>query len=171
MTKSQHIRRPKGEQIDYLYAVLTTMPECTAGRWPYTRSRDGYAKIAWEGQSIKVHRLVCTWFHGPPPPGMQTRHLCGLGHLGCFSPGCLTWGTPKEQGEDQRRHGRIRKGETSPRAVLTDEQVAEIRRRYEGSQLNRHTGPSQQALANEYGVSQALISQILRGVHRPGGFY
>jgi len=49
------------------------------------------------------------------------------------------------------------RGETAGRAKLTDDQVREIRARYTGG------WGEQTKLAREYGVSQGLVAQIVRG--------
>lgn len=48
-------------------------------------------------------------------------------------------------------------GETHASAKLTDDQIAEIRRRYAAGDI------SQQSLANEFGIHQASISKIVLG--------
>lgn len=96
--------------LDYLLAVLTTMPDCTAGRWPFFAQK-GYGSVRLDGTQVHTHVLVCTWYHGPRPPGMWVRHLCGKGHLGCFSPKCLRWGTPQENAADTIEHRRQREGD------------------------------------------------------------
>jgi group I intron endonuclease len=57
--------------------------------------------------------------------------------------GWLTWKKP-------------RPGEANPRALLTESDVREIRRRYTAGQ------GSQRALANEYGVHQVTVSALVR---------
>lgn len=51
----------------------------------------------------KVHRLVALAFHGPCPPGLETRHLDGnrLNNR----PENLRYGTHSENGQDMVRHG------------------------------------------------------------------
>lgn len=164
MTKRR--RAPAGEPMAYLLAVLTTVPECTAGRWPYA-NHGGYGTVRVDGPNRTVAAVVCEWYHGPrPSPMHQVRHLCGKGHLGCFSPRCLAWGTPAENTADREASELHVRGARNPNARLTAEQVAEIRSRYQGSQRNRKgTGPTQQALADEYGVTQKMISFIVHGQH------
>lgn len=66
-----------------------------------------------------VHVLVLEAFVGPCPAGMQTRHLDGDGANNRLDN--LRWGTPKENAEDQDRHGRRPRGERSHLAVIPDE--------------------------------------------------
>lgn len=51
-----------------------------------------------------VHRLVCAAFHGPPPPGMEVRHLDGDARNNRASN--LAWGTVSENRQDTIAHGR-----------------------------------------------------------------
>ncbi len=70
-------------------------------------------------------------------------------------------GTDQDNCDDKFLKGRDRplKGTANGRAKLVEDDVLEIRRRYvRGSRLNG--GPS---LAREFGVSQAVISGIVRG--------
>jgi hypothetical protein len=160
MPKQGEINR--SEPYQYMLAQLTAMPtECT--RWPFLRSADGYGRVRVDGRERTAHTVVCEWYRGPRPEGAQARHLCGNGHLGCFTPGHLAWGTPAENSADRVAHGRSPVGETNVNAVLTEAQVIEIRARYRGSQRTggQHTGPSQRELAEEYGVTQQVISAIL----------
>lgn len=100
----------RDDSLEYVLAVLTTMPvECTT--WPehYARHSHGYGRTRVDGRC--VHVLVCTWYHGPRPPtdprvpgNPQVRHLCGNGHLGCFTPAHLRWGTAAENAADRSIH-------------------------------------------------------------------
>jgi hypothetical protein len=70
---------------------------------------------------------------------------------------------PRVDGRRNRPHrpGTGLLGELSPSAALTNEQAQEIRRRYEVG------GVRQVDLAAEFGVKQAAISRIIRGVSYP----
>lgn len=107
-----------------------------------------------------VHVLVCEAFHGAKPfPEAQVRHLDGnpLNN----NAHNLKWGTPAENSADTKRHGRHRNdahpGEKNGRAVLTEQQVREIRTRYAAG------GVFQRELGEEYGVSTATISHVISG--------
>lgn len=106
-----------------------------------------------------VHSLVAQAFLGPPPEGPEeyvVNHRDG--DKSNNRPDNLEWATRSENQLHALDTGLSRgRGETHPRAKLTDEQVREIRRRYTGG------WGEQTQLAKEYGVSQMLISQIVRG--------
>lgn len=84
----------------------------------------------------------------PCPPGKETQHTHGCPAL-CCNPAHLAYGRP---GYAPGSAG----GEGTPLAKLTDQQVAEIRRRYDAGEL-------QTPLAHEFGVGQPNISHIVRG--------
>lgn len=121
--------------------------------WPYARRFLGYGAILMEdGRFTSPHREMCAVHNGPPPPDMVARHLCGNGHIGCVTPSHLIWGTHQENSFDRVAHGTHSRGEKSPNAKLTDEDVKEIRR------LRGFV--KQVDLGERFGVAQATISRI-----------
>lgn len=105
-----------------------------------------------------AHRVVAEAFLGPPPAGMQVNHKDGvrsnnhlenLEYVSCSGNHLHAY----------RTLGRTpvsNKGTAAGRAKLTDEQVRAIRIRYAAGDV------SQQALADEYSVSQTMIGFIVR---------
>jgi hypothetical protein len=71
--------------------------------------------------------------------------------------GHLVEGTQKQNIQDAVRKGRMALGERNGSSKLKVEQVREIRSRYVVGDITQTT------LAEEYGVSQPVISQIVRG--------
>ena len=108
-----------------------------------------------------VHLLVLDAFHGPRPAGM----------VGCHGPGgnqdnrasVLCWDTQAANtGRDRDRDGTMPRGMNHARSVLTDEQVADMRRRCAD-------GESQRSVALSYGL--ASVHEIVTGriwTHLPG---
>lgn len=87
-----------------------------------------YPSMFVNGKSQLIHRFVCEMTHGPAPEDKPiSRHLCGNGHIGCFNPKHLVWGNQKENALDRDRHERTLKGENSPSAKLTTDQVEWIK--------------------------------------------
>lgn len=103
-------------------------------------------------RTIQVGRIVLSAFVGPCPPGMETRHLDNNPENNRLTNLC--WGTKQENGQDKRNAGNA-KGHRNGRAKLTDEQVGTIFELYAA-------GHKQAAIAEEMGVSQTLVSLILR---------
>lgn len=102
-----------------------------------------------EGQKhILVHRTVLLVFRGPCPEGMEACHDDGNPQNNVI--GNLRWDTPKANQKDRERHGTANIGTQNPAAVLTEEQVREIRR----------SGGTQAQIASRFNVSQATIYLI-----------
>jgi hypothetical protein len=69
----------------------------------------------------------------------------------------LRWATAKENQDDRAKHGTHNRGERSATALLTWDNVREIRRQFTGArgQITR--------LSEEFGVSVATTSRVLNG--------
>lgn len=107
--------------------------------------------------TYEVHRLVATAFIGPCPDGYVCNHIDA--NPGNNIPGNLEWVTQKENIQHAIRLGLITRcrGEGFSSAKLTSGQVVEIRRRYAAG------GVSQRRLADEYGVHNTHIRNIIIG--------
>ena len=98
--------------------------------------------------SILVHHLVLEAFVGPCPPGKECRHLDGNPSNNHVSN--LTWGTRLENMQDKVKHGTHNIGERAGRAILTEKQVLDIRKR-------AANGEKMTKLAIEHNVSHSTI--------------
>jgi hypothetical protein len=77
--------------------------------------------------SRRTHTLVCEAFHGlRPTPQHEVAHGNGIRSDNCESN--LRWATPLENRDDMRSHGTWPAFEAHPRAGITRNQAAEIRR-------------------------------------------
>lgn len=118
---------------------------------------EGYRSVGlWannEGERVLVHRVVLGAFVGPCPPGMECRHEDG----DRLNPrlGNLSWGTPKQNGEDRVGHGMQVRHEKHGMAKLTADGVREIRKLL-GTM-------SQRAIAQRFGVNPSVISRLKTG--------
>lgn len=115
---------------------------------------------------VKLHRWVYCEHHGislSDIEGQVVRHTCD--NPRCVNPAHLVLGTPADNVHDMDSRGRrrsvppIHRGENHPQSKLTESQVAEIKQRY--VPYSKTAGGS--ALAREYGVSQAVVSALVRG--------
>lgn len=133
--------------------MLAHMLDGCCTPWPFAKQK-GYGWVWSGGRRLgAAHVLVCELINGErPSPRHHARHLCGNGHLGCFNAGCMMWGTAKENYADAVRHGTNTRGERVGTSKLNQSDVAAIR-------LARGR-LSQTALAEQYDVSQSLISAI-----------
>jgi hypothetical protein len=111
------------------------------------RAADG--KTRW----VELHRLVWEVFHGPVADGLVVRHAddpdplnCRLDNLAC--------GTQADNCQDKKRHGTAQELENHPRAILTEEQVRQARRRVRRVIAN---------LAVNWGVKTVTLESAVMG--------
>lgn len=133
--------------------LLDNMHRPCCHPWPFAKQSAGYPHLMSGGRLTLASRLVCSITHGEPPDkNSVARHSCGKGHLGCFSAGCVMWGTPKQNTQDAIAHGTLARGERVGTSKLRRPQVEEIL-------LLCGTIP-QTEIAAMFGVSQSMISNI-----------
>lgn len=108
----------------------------------------------------KAHRLVCEAFHGPAPEGKPcVAHGDGVRTNNHYTN--LRWASHQENVRDRIAHQTDVSGERNPRAILTWEQVCEIRERFTGLRGEKSK------LAREYGISIGAMQSILSGRNWP----
>lgn len=113
-------------------------------------AEDGYGQFYWGGRMIGSHELALTFTTGETrAPGLDTCHSCN--NPICCNPGHLRFDTRQSNVADMIAADRQRKGRFTPEQIIT------IRRRYA-------SGARQIDLARDYGVTNGLISQIVRGL-------
>lgn len=97
---------------------------------------------------------------------MYVLHRCDVRN--CVRLSHLWLGTLRENSLDMQRKGRARTpvGIQNGHAKLTERQVRAIRRLYIPGNLNGYTrvGPTQTELAERFGVTQMVISKVVRRV-------
>ena len=118
--------------------------------------KDGYmiVRVQHNGRrrSLKVHRLICSAFHGQCPVSMMSRHLDG--ERSNNSPDNLRWGTAQDNSDDKWQHGTMCTKEKSGRARFTQTDVDLMRSRYANGEI-------QQTIADDFGTTQSRISEIV----------
>lgn len=133
------------------------------GCWLWTAGvdKDGYGVFGVDSKvkTKLANRVAWELLHGPIPAGLLVLHSCD-------TPACvrhLFLGTPKKNMEDKMAKGReargdritagrvTHRGSAHKRALLTEAQVLEIRKRYIPRKVPLH------ALAEEFGVSPSGI--------------
>ena len=111
--------------------------------WNGGRTTDGYGCTKVNGIVLRTHRLALE-LEGIDISGHLVLHSCD--NPACCNPDHLRTGTSQDNVDDMVSRGRHS-------GKLTEQQVLEIR---------AITGMSQQAIADQYGVSQSVISSIIR---------
>jgi len=122
--------------------------------WPWAAyaDDDGYGRFFFEGRMRPAHELALTFTTGEKRhPDLDTCHSCN--NPPCCNPAHLRFGTRASNVADALAAGTHRAGP----GKLTPEIVRVIRER-------RALGAQQQTLADQYGVTNGLISQIVRGL-------
>lgn len=136
--------------------------------WQGAKNTSGYGNVAWGGRVYCAHR-VAAWLSEliDSPQALSSRvesrgankyvlHKCD--NRLCCNPAHLFVGTLGDNMADAYRKKRKAqpRGEAHANAKLTNKQAKEIRKRYAA-------GEFQTLLAEEYKVSQRVISLVVRG--------
>lgn len=125
--------------------------------WQAYRNKLGYGVIGTgSNRSALAHRVAWTLSKGQIPASLLVCHRCD--NPACCNPDHLWLGTNAENIADMKakRRARAPRGASHKLSKLTDEIVREIRRDYVPRQV------SQEHLARRYGVSQILVSLVIR---------
>lgn len=129
--------------------------------WIYTgyKDKNGYGRISSGKRDVppKLASRVSWEIHfGPLEDELGALHRCD--YPPCVRPEHLFKGTPKANMEDCSTKRRTTFGERSASAKLTNPEVIEMRARYATGNV------SQKALADERGLCQTTVSELLRRV-------
>jgi HNH endonuclease len=127
-------------------------PEPNSGCWLWTSGTGshGYGVFALRGESHTAHTFSYRLHHGEIPKGMYVLHKCDV-RL-CVNPDHLSAGTQKQNIREAVERNRIKRGENSPAAKLTESDIRAIR----SLPLKRRE------VAKIFGVSQPTITAIVR---------
>lgn len=126
-----------------------------AGCWIWAKARNaaGYGVVRSDGKTVLAHRAAYAAATGLPPPPMVC-HRCDT--PACINPEHLFAGCAKTNARDMVSKGRQQQGAGHWRSELCLQDVAEIRSR-------ALIGESQAAVANLFGISQSVVSEIASG--------
>lgn len=115
----------------------------------------GYGQYFFAGRMRGAHELALTFTTGEKRhPDLDTCHSCDVPL--CCNPTHLRFDTRQSNVDDCVTRNRHATGERNGHAKLTESDVRIMRVRH----ANGATG---RALAHEYGVSESLVTEILRG--------
>lgn len=144
MASTEH--RSMHEVIDHLLSRLDTRnPEQC---WVWTGALGaGYGRAMVNGKLTSVHRLFCSWFHGPATAADdQAIHKCD--NRACCNPEHLSWGSPRRNSIEARDRFRN----------LSNQKLD-----HDTVQRIRDAAGKQRDIAKEFGISQAQVSKIKTG--------
>ena len=125
--------------------------EWLSGKYP-----NGYGQF--KERSYKVvpaHRISYKIIYGNIPEEICVCHKCD--NHGCVNPNHLFLGTHADNMKDSSNKGRIN-GENHKQHKLSLDEVKEIRKIYQSGKF------SQQYIADMHGISQSVVSLIIRNV-------
>lgn len=130
--------------------------ECWEWVGANTGGKSRYGILRVNNRGFLAHRLSYSLKHGNIPDGLCVLHRCD--NPSCVNPGHLFLGTYLENNRDKARKGRANPpyGTREPNHKLTAADVIRIRKRYAAGDTR------QRDIAAQYGVSQRLISLIVR---------
>lgn len=144
--------------IDVLFANCAPEPNTGCWLWLGYVNNKGYGNIKLNGRPELTHRRAYRLKHGGIPEGLWILHKCDT--PSCINPDHLYAGTREQNIADMisrnrqnNWNGRLA-GEANPNAILTGDEVREIR---------SITGVSSKRLGLLYGVGFSTISNIKLG--------
>jgi len=144
---------PKPRTIEEIIEVLTAgsthREETDCFLWQGRTSGLGYGSISYNGKSAYIHRLIYEYVFCEPAEVI--RHTCDTPN--CWNPDHLLNGSHADNVDDKVAKLRHRFGENHYKALLTEEQVRDIR----ASDL-----PPVE-LAKKYNVHRGAIHAVLKG--------
>lgn len=140
-------------------AYWSAKNRCTIEDWPTPKLWMRYG-----GRGIKFLFISFDQFFEELGPRPSPRHSLDRypNRDGNYEPGNVRWATTTQQAnnkEHAKQHGgRGQAGEKNHRAVLSQKQARQIKKLYYPGKT------SQQKLADQFGVSQGVVSRIVRGI-------
>ena len=145
-------RVPLPNVADYL--LSRSRPDGSCLVWTGCRDLDGYGSMMFRGERRKIPVIAWILAHGSDPRPLHVLHACD--NPPCFRVDHLFLGTALENNRDAKSKGRNAIGERHGKSKLRASDIIEIR------QL-RHSGMTQFAISELFGVRRQAISKILLG--------
>lgn len=150
------------------WSRITRGSDTDCWEWQGSLTSSGYGSLTWQGQHVQAHRLAYSLTKGGIALHTDFRvgdrakkyrrfvlHKCD--NRRCCNPGHLFLGSMRANLLDAYRKGRkVQPQSGHANAKLTPEQVVDIRAIYDAG------GMRQVDLAKRYGVSQRVISLVVR---------
>ncbi len=159
-----------GKRQELFWKNVTKSDGCWT--WNRRKDEDGYGRVTLNGITVQAHRVSFVLSNGSKdgifrfPKGLCVCHSCD--NPPCVNPDHLFLGTHRDNKIDSFRKNRSnnehlrfwwksdKRGEANPSRKLGNKDVIAIRK------LSSENHLPQRKIAKCFGVSQALIGQILR---------
>jgi len=135
-----------------------THEECW--NWTAGINRDGYGKFWWNNREIGAHRFSWIITNGNIPEGKLVLHKCN--NPGCVNPSHLYIGDGSDNMIDKSHSGYKHK-QLAQRCVSASD-ISTIKKLF-------FQGIKQDGIATRLGISQATVSNIIRGKHGTGSVW
>jgi hypothetical protein len=143
--------------LNRLNGKFTISDDCW--NWTAGKDKNGYGQIKINRKQFRAHRVMYEAVKGSIPKGLVVMHSCD--NPSCVNPDHLQIGTNKDNSQDMikkgRKHlifgGENQRGEKNGRALITEDDVREIRKRHAN-------GERQVDIAIDYGLTQIGVSKI-----------
>lgn len=130
--------------------------------WSGKCERSGYGRVSWLGHKRLAHRVAAMLSDMLTDITDRSVIIHHCDNRRCCNPDHLEVATQQKNMQDAVSKGRMKqpdnRGVKSGNSRLTAEQILVIRASYENGSV------SQQSLADKFGVTQMVISRIVRGV-------
>lgn len=147
-------RPAPGEPKKWLMSLAFKVDDDHCIPWPYAIGSSGYGVFVEAGTQLNAHRYICEAAHGAPPQGdIHAAHSCGI--RTCVNPNHLRWASRSENENDKVAHGLSNRGERCGSAILTEDEVRDIR-------ILLARGETQKIVGDMFGVSEGAINSIHR---------
>lgn len=144
-----HYSRPAEERF---WEKVDKSGDCWV--WTGYIQRKGYGVFTINGKLIRAHRFAWELENGKIPDGMVIMHVCD--NRRCVRASHLALGTQLENIKDRGEKERQVRGTRNQRAKLTEDDVAEIRRKSTCEHVTIKD------IATEYGVHRSTIECIVQ---------
>lgn len=142
--------------LSVAFVEENSCPEPNTGCWLVKpNEKNGYASWRFNYKKIKAHRASWIAHNGPIPDWLFVCHKCDTPP--CVNPDHLFLGTIQDNNADRDAKRRHAYGERNGRAVISSDDAKRIRELLK-------SGIKQIDVAAMYGIGQAQVSRIKRGV-------
>lgn len=150
---NREVRLKSAEERFWEKVEIRGADEC----WPWTAATRGMGHgVFWlGGRNVVASRYAYELVNGGVDDETSVLHHCD--NPPCCNPRHLFTGTQADNMADMVKKGRSLKHEDHSQAKLTEAEVGEIRRRRDSGELLR-------VLAADFGVTEANISSVARGM-------